>query len=130
MPPDATAPLNAGEVVEGALFSEPMRVETIRPAGGDRWVVGFVGVRTEKFRSVTLGRDDIDGLHVRTLRHTFAGDGGLLRLGLQAYVLGIAYEFDPYFGLSISRVDPLPHQAQPGLPQPGQRPICFVSQEL
>ena len=35
-----------------------------------------------------------------------------LRLGLQAYSLGIAYEFDPYFGLSISRVDPLPHQLE------------------
>ena len=32
------------------------------------------------------------------------------RRGLQAYALGLAYEFDPYFGLSISRVDPLPHQ--------------------
>ena len=35
-----------------------------------------------------------------------------MRLGLQAYALGIAYEFDPYFGLSISRVDPLPHQLE------------------
>jgi superfamily II DNA or RNA helicase len=35
-----------------------------------------------------------------------------VRLGLQAYSLGIAYEFDPYFGLSISRVDPLPHQLE------------------
>ena len=38
--------------------------------------------------------------------------GELLRIGLQAYALGIAYEFDPYFGLSISRVDPLPHQLE------------------
>jgi hypothetical protein len=35
-----------------------------------------------------------------------------LRLGLQAYMLGIAHEFEPYFGLSISRVDPLPHQLE------------------
>ena len=35
-----------------------------------------------------------------------------MRIGLQAYALGIAYEFDPYFGLSISRVDPLPHQLE------------------
>jgi len=33
-------------------------------------------------------------------------------LGIQAYSLGIAFEFDPYFGLSISRVDPLPHQLE------------------
>ena len=38
-------------------------------------------------------------------RHSFDGNGRLLRLGLQAYALGIAYEFDPYFGLSISRVE-------------------------
>jgi hypothetical protein len=44
--------------------------------------------------------------------HLFNGDGRLLRLGLQAYALGIAHEFDPYFGLSISRVDPLPHQLE------------------
>ncbi|RPJ09212.1 MAG: helicase, partial [Deltaproteobacteria bacterium] len=43
---------------------------------------------------------------------SYDGDGQLLRLGLQAYSLGIAYEFDPYFGLSISRVDPLPHQLE------------------
>src|SRR5262249_48541865 len=42
----------------------------------------------------------------------YDGNAKLLRLGLQAYALGIAYEFDPYFGLSISRVDPLPHQLE------------------
>jgi superfamily II DNA or RNA helicase len=43
---------------------------------------------------------------------SYDGHCSLLRLGLQAYSLGIAYEFDPYFGLSISRVDPLPHQLE------------------
>ena len=105
-------PLDPGQIVDGSLFSEPMRVETIRPAGPDRWVAGLVGVQTEKFRSVTLTTNDLRRLRVRTLTHTFAGDGALLRLGLQAYALGIAYEFDPYFGLSISRVDPLPHQLE------------------
>ena len=40
------------------------------------------------------------------------GDGALLRLGLQAHALGIAWEFDAYFGLSVSRVYPLPHQVE------------------
>jgi hypothetical protein len=26
--------------------------------------------------------------------------------------LGLAYEYDPYFSLSIARVDPLPHQLE------------------
>ena len=33
-------------------------------------------------------------------------------MALDAYTLGIAHEFNPCFGLSISRVDPLPHQLE------------------
>ncbi len=102
--------LQPGQVLKGPLFSEPMRVETLRPAGDAAWTVGLVGLRTERFRSVTLTRQDLAALTILDSAATFTGDGRLLRLGLQAYALGIAYEFDPYFGLSISRVDPLPHQ--------------------
>ena len=35
-----------------------------------------------------------------------------MKLALDAYTLGIAHEFDPYFSLAISRVDPLPHQLE------------------
>ena len=53
-----------------------------------------------------------DGITVLDAEMVYNGKGNLLRLGIQAYSLGIAYEFDPYFGLSISRVDPLPHQLE------------------
>ena len=102
--------INPGQILKGALFNEPMRVETIRAAGSDAWEIGLVGLRSERFRKVTLTEQDIKSLTVIDSVSTFSGDGKLLRLGLQAYTLGIAYEFDPYFGLSISRVDPLPHQ--------------------
>ena len=99
-----------GQTLKGPLFNEPMRVETMRPAGVDSWTLGLVGLRSERFRSVTLTSKDLEALTILDSTATFSGDGKLLRLGLQAYALGIAYEFDPYFGLSISRVDPLPHQ--------------------
>jgi len=89
-----------------------MRVETIRQAGQEAWRVGLVGTKSEKFRSVTLTVADLEVLSILNAVSTYDGDGNLLRLGLQAYSLGIAYEFDPYFGLSISRVDPLPHQLE------------------
>jgi len=107
---DEKSPFRSGQIVKGSLFNEPMRVETVRPAGRDSWVVGLVGVQSERFRSVTLTVRDLEALIILDATHTFAGDRALLRLGLQAYALGIAYEFDPYFGLSVSRVDPLPHQ--------------------
>jgi superfamily II DNA or RNA helicase len=104
--------LREGQILTGSLFSEPMRVETVRANGPDTWVAGLVGTQSERFRKVTLTTRDIEGLTILDARHSYDGDGRLLRLGLQAYSLGIAYEFDPYFGLSISRVDPLPHQLE------------------
>ncbi|WP_216640952.1 helicase-related protein [Thermus scotoductus] len=89
-----------------------MRIETVQPNGPGSWVVGLVGIHTERFRRVTLTQADLEALTVREAHPTYDGDGRLLRLGLQAYTLGLAYEFDPYFGLSISRVDPLPHQLE------------------
>ena len=104
--------LTPGQILTGPLFNEPMRVETVDAGGSTSWVVGLVGKNSERFRRVTLTAEDLQGLTVLDSQYSFDGDGRLLRLGIQAYALGIAYEFDPYFGLSISRVDPLPHQLE------------------
>ena len=104
--------IREGQVLTGPLFSEPMQVETVRPNGSGVWVLGLVGQRSERFRRVTLTSDDIASLKVADSVLSYDGDGRLLEIALQAYSLGIAYEFDPYFGLSISRVDPLPHQLE------------------
>ncbi len=105
-------PLREGQILTGSVFPEPMRVESLRPDGPDTWVVGLVGTRTERFQKVTLRAQDLAGVQILDAAKSYDGNGPLLRLGLQAYSLGIAYEFDPYFGLSISRVDPLPHQLE------------------
>ena len=48
-------------------------------------------------------------------RSRSTGTRGVFRLGIEAMRLGLAYEYDPYFSLSIARVDPLPHQLGGGL---------------
>ena len=106
------APFQVGQVLTGPLFNEPMRVETVASNGDAAWVLGLVGARTERFRRVTLNASDVASLQVLDARVSLDADGALLRLGIQAYSLGIAHEFDPYFGLSISKVDPLPHQLE------------------
>jgi len=104
--------VHPGQILNGPQFGEPVRVETVNSTSPGTWVVGLVGLRSERFRRVTLTTRDFDSITIQTNAATFAGDPSLLRLGLQAYSLGIAYEFDPFFGLSISRVDPLPHQLE------------------
>jgi SNF2 family DNA or RNA helicase len=101
-----------GQLLVGPLFNEPMLVETVRPGGAAMWSVGLVGSRTHQFRRVQLSEDDMGLLRIVETSQSFDGDPQLLKLTIQAYALGIAYEFDPYFGLSISRVDPLPHQLE------------------
>ena len=100
------------QIITGPLFNEPMRVVIVRPNGPDSVEAGLEGLETSNFRRVTLTSSDIASLKITEPHPTFEGDGNLLRLGLQAYSMGIAHEFDPYFGLSISRVDPLPHQLE------------------
>ena len=104
--------MRVGQTLIGPLFNEPMRVETVSAAGNSSWVVGLVGAQSERFRRVTMAEADLASITILDAEMAFNGDGNLLRLGIQAYSLGIAYEFDPYFGLSISRVDPLPHQLE------------------
>ena len=106
------APIAAGQMLRGEMFPEPMRVETVRDNGAATWVAGLVGTQSERFLRVTLTAEDIAKLVIAGTTMSYEADGRLLRLGLQAYALGIAHEFDPYFGLSISRVDPLPHQLE------------------
>ena len=101
-----------GQILTGPLFNEPMRVETVSETGAGSWTLGLVGTQSERFRRVALGTAELAGLTVLDSGFRYDGDGALLRLGLQAHALGLAWEFDPYFGLSISRVDPLPHQLE------------------
>ena len=87
--------IEVGQVLTGPLFNEPMRVETVRSNGPDSWNLGLVGTQSERFRSVTLTAKDLASLKILETKSTYDGDGRLLRLGLQAYSRGIAYEFDP-----------------------------------
>lgn len=105
-------PIHEGQILTGPLFNEPMRVETVAPNGPAAWMLGLVGTQTERFRRVSLTKDQLATLTMLSPTCSYTGDGGLVRLGLQAFALGIAWEYDPYFGLSISRVDPLPHQLE------------------
>jgi superfamily II DNA or RNA helicase len=110
--PNTSDRFRVGQTLLGPLFKEPMRVETVATAGPSSWALGLVGVQSEQFHRVTIAEADLASITILDADMAYNGDGTRLRLGIQAYSLGIAYEFDPYFGLSISRVDPLPHQLE------------------
>lgn len=79
---------------------------------------GFVkvsgkGLRTGQFYDSVLSKEQLATLKdIASDTEPFDGDALRFRLGVEARRLRWAYEYDPYFSLSIARVDPLPHQLE------------------
>lgn len=100
-----------GVVVEGPLLPEPVEIAYTVPMGGSLKILGK-GLRTGQFRDPILSEEQLAQLVVTPATPPFDGDSQRFRLGVEAQRLGLAYEYDPYFSLSIARIDPLPHQLE------------------
>ena len=105
------ADLSPGVVVEGPILPEPVEVLALVPMGTSMKVIGK-GLRTGQVRDPILDAAQLAQLTVTPKDPPFDGDSLHFKLGVEAARLGLAYEYDPYFSLSIARVDPLPHQLE------------------
>ncbi len=100
-----------GAVLEGPALAEPIRVVAAEPVGRRLKIAGE-GLRTGRHHQLYLDPAQLAALHVAPPEGTFDGDPARFKLAVEAERLALAYEYDPYFSLSISRVDPLPHQIE------------------
>jgi superfamily II DNA or RNA helicase len=98
-------------IVRGPVFPEPVKVIRVVPMGGSIKLVGE-GMTTGRVHQPILSPAQIAILEGSPEQQPFDGDPVKFKLGIEALRLGIAYEYDPYFSLSIARVDPLPHQLE------------------
>ncbi len=103
--------IKAGSIVRGPTLPEAIEVLATVPMGNSLKVIGR-GLSTGYTHDPILSAEQIAHLTVSADRVPFDGDARLFRLGVEAYRLGLAYDYDPYFSLSIARVDPLPHQLE------------------
>jgi hypothetical protein len=53
-----------GQIIKSPLFSEPMRVETVRTDSSGTLTVGLVGTQTERFRRVILNSEQLTDLTI------------------------------------------------------------------
>jgi hypothetical protein len=100
-----------GSVVEGPLLPEPVEVLVVVPIGSSIKLIGK-GLRTGRVHEPILNAAQIGQLNATPREPLFDGDASKFKLGVEAARLGLAYEYDPYFSLSIARIDPLPHQLE------------------
>lgn len=101
--------LKPNVIIKGNLFPEQVHVIVAMPFGtaikligrGDSNQVYDLVIPEEKFSEIEFVEQG-----------SYTGDASRFRLAVEALRLGLAYEYDPYFSLSIARVDPLPHQLE------------------
>lgn len=103
--------LKPNAVVKGPLFQEDIKVVAVIPMGDVIKLIGK-GLKTGMFYEPVLNDEQLAKLEVMPEKEPFDGKPFNFRLGIEALRLKLAYEYDPYFSLSIARVDPLPHQLE------------------
>jgi superfamily II DNA or RNA helicase len=108
MPTDTLKP---NVTLRGPIFPEPVQVIVVTPRGDSTQIIGR-GLQTNQVYDRILSAEQVTMLQFSPEIEPFDGDSRHFRLGIEALRLGLAYEYDPYFSLSIARVDPLPHQLE------------------
>ena len=109
--PTSLPTLKAGDIVSGPLLPESVEVIAAVPVGASVRLIGR-GLKTGLVRDVVLSQVQVASLVVASELTPLDGNAAKFRLGIEAERLGLAYEYDPFFSLSIARVDPLPHQLE------------------
>jgi superfamily II DNA or RNA helicase len=103
--------LKPNKILRGPIFPEPVQIIVTIPMGDSVKIVAK-GLTTSKVYEPILSPEKIATLETSPDVEPFDGDPLRFRLGVEAMRLALAYEYDPYFSLSIARVDPLPHQLE------------------
>ena len=98
-------------IVSGPFFPELIQIIMVVPMGDSIKLIGK-GLTSGKVHEPILNIDQLSKLESTSEKEPFDGDPSRFRLGIEALRLGLAYEYDPYFSLSIARIDPLPHQLE------------------
>ncbi|MFN5857275.1 MAG: protein NO VEIN domain-containing protein [Pseudanabaenaceae cyanobacterium] len=103
--------IKQGIVIRGSIFSEPVKVLTVQIMGNAVKLIGQ-GLNTNQVHQPVLTPEQIAQLEATPEQEPFDGDAQKFRHAIEAMRLGLAYEYDPFFALTVARVDPLPHQLE------------------
>lgn len=103
--------LQPNTIIRGNLLPEPVEIITAIPVGDSVKIIGK-GLNTNQVHQPIYNAEQLNTLSVSSGTGFYDGDAFRFRTGIEALRLSLAYEYDPYFALSIAKVDPLPHQLE------------------
>jgi hypothetical protein len=112
--PDNPPPI--GAVLSGPHWPDRVRVVRVEPRGTDRVLIEAVTLdeQARLILSRLLKLQNLDGLEIEAEADhpTLTGDPTGFRLAAEATRIRLAHTYDPRFAVSVSRIDPLPHQLE------------------
>ncbi len=113
-------------VLNSPRFPEPVKVLRIDNVDGTFYTLHAVGVETAKLYSPILPAAEIELLAEDSqAKGVLDGNATNFRFATEAYRIRLAHLYDPLFAVSVSKIDPLPHQLEAVyeymLPQPALR---------
>src|ERR1700755_2740917 len=97
-----------GVIIRGLAIPEPIEILVVTKLG-EMFKVDGRGLQTGQAHQRILHPGQLAKITALPSEEPFDGNPLHFKLGVEAARLGLAYEYDPYFALSIAPVDPLPH---------------------
>lgn len=102
--------LKQGQTIETPFLPEPATVILFQQIGESYKLIAK-GEHSGEFYDRTVTPEQLKTISI-VEEESYQGNAKKAKIAIEALRLGLAYEYDPYFTLSISRVDPLPHQLE------------------
>jgi len=111
MDPAEIGPPRPDAVLNGLFWPAPVQVLGAK-LSGESVQIKAVGVADGRYydRTLTLAQFRTQVRSAQGARFSFDAEPRLFRLATEALRIHLAHAFDPQFAVSVSQVDPLPHQ--------------------
>jgi SNF2 family DNA or RNA helicase len=102
-----------GQIVRGPFWTEPVRVIEFEEILDGRFRLKAEGISSRRVFLCHLRKEDLEQLEkVAFPSWSGKGDGEKAFLALEAQRIRLAYLFDPILAVTVSQIDPLPHQIE------------------
>lgn len=106
-----TMQIQGGNILKSSFWPEEVRVLSAKIIGKSQIKVEAVGLETHRFYNPILSEADIKSIEILEEKPIlFSADGESLFLYLESHRIRNAFQFDPLYAVTVSMINPLPHQ--------------------
>lgn len=105
--------IQPGNILEGPFWPERVRVISAAEIGRNQIRIEAVGLESRRFYNPLFSEEDIKSIEILEEKpYLYLADGESLFLYLESHRIRNAFQFDPLYAVSVSKIDPLPHQIE------------------